>query len=66
MKAGIFGAVLLALALTVSPAGAGSKHAQSDIHDTKAFWQRAGVTTHAKPACGCVASSPRSRSSAAA
>src|SRR5690242_3652340 len=50
MKAGIFGAIVLALALTVSPAGAGSRHAVRDIHATKAFWQHATLAARAKPA----------------
>ena len=51
MKAGIFGAVVLALALTVSPAGAGSRHALRDVHGTKAFWRPATLTARtAKPA----------------
>jgi hypothetical protein len=37
MKVGL-GTLVLALALTVSPAGAGSRHAIKDVHGTKAFW----------------------------
>ena len=43
MRVGIFVAVVLALALTVSPAGAGSRHAR-DVHGTKAFWHRTTLT----------------------
>jgi hypothetical protein len=54
MKAGILGAVALALALTVSPAGAWSKHALRDVYGTKAFWHRRTLTLpgakQAKPA----------------
>ena len=46
--------ILGALALTVSPAGAGSRHALRDVHGTKAFWHRttltAGTAQHARPA----------------
>ena len=50
MKAAILGAILLALALTVSSAGAGSRHAR-DVHGTKAFWHRTTLTVRtAKPA----------------
>src|SRR3989442_3882364 len=44
--------ILGALALTVSPAGAGSRHALRDVHGTKAFWHLTTLTAaqHARPA----------------
>lgn len=50
MKAGMFGAIVLALALTVSPAGAGPRHARY-IQGTAAFWHRDTLAVRtAKPA----------------
>ena len=37
MKVGL-GTLVLALALTLSPAGAGSRHAIRDVHGTTSFW----------------------------
>ncbi len=51
MRAAIFGVVVLALALTVSSAGAGgTRHTVKQVHGTRAFWQPAPLSVRAKPA----------------